>query len=66
MISEEDFYKDFGMNKINYIIQMYSVAMIAKNSLKTILYPGNPTTFVPMMRGSFDGCIMFKDNKNTF
>ena len=65
-IGNEDFRSKYKITKDEYLLQMYCLSLIAKNSYKSILYPGNPTTYVPMIKGSFDDCYLFKDNNELF
>jgi hypothetical protein len=64
--TNEDFNEMYGISKIDHIRQMVALVMIAKNAYKSIIYPGNPTTFIPLFKGSFDDCILFKDDINLF
>ena len=65
-IGNEDFRSKYKITKDEYLLQMYCLSLIAKNSYKSILYPGNPTTYVPMIKGSFDDCYLFKDDNEIF
>ena len=65
-IGNEDFRSKYKITKDEYLLQMYCLSLIAKNSYKSILYPGNPTTYVPMIKGSFDDCYLFKDDNKLF
>lgn len=60
------FRSKYKITKDEYLLQMYCLSLIAKNSYKSILYPGNPTTYVPMIKGSFDDCYLFKDYNELF
>jgi hypothetical protein len=65
-IGNEAFRSKYKITKDEYLLQMYCLSLIAKNSYKSILYPGNPTTYVPMIKGSFDDCYLFKDDNKLF
>jgi hypothetical protein len=65
-IGNDHFISKYKITKDEYLLQMYCLSLIAKNSYKSILYPGNPTTYVPMIKGSFDDCYLFKDNNELF
>jgi hypothetical protein len=65
-VSDEDFRNMYGMTKIDHLRQMVALSLIAKNAYKSIIYPGNPTTFIPLFKGSFDDCILYKDDINLF
>ncbi len=66
LVSDEDFKKIYGITKIDHLRQMVALSLIAKNAHKSIIYPGNPTTFIPLFKGSFDDCILYKDDINLF
>jgi hypothetical protein len=65
-IGNEAFRSKYKITKDEYLLQMYCLSLIAKNSYKSILYPGNPTTYVPMIKGSFNDCYLFKDDNQLF
>ena len=65
-IGDDSFKSKYKITKDEYLLQMYCLSLIAKNSYKSILYPGNPTTYVPMIKGSFDDCYLFKDENQLF
>jgi len=60
------FYEMYKMTKDEYLVKMMCVVLLAANSKIPIIYPGNPTTVVPMYKNSFDNCILFKDDKEIF
>jgi hypothetical protein len=63
-MSDPVFKHTYGLSKIDYLRQMLALSLIGKNAYKTILYPGNPTTYIPLMKGSIKDCFLFKDNVN--
>ena len=65
-IGNDSFKSKYKITKDEYLLQMYCLSLIAKNSYKSILYPGNPTTYVPMIKGSFDDCYLFKNENQLF
>lgn len=65
-ISDDTFKSKYKISKDEYLMQMYCLSLIAKNSYKSILYPGNPTTYVPMIKGSLENCYLFKDDNHLF
>ncbi len=65
-ISDDKFKTLYNITKHEYFLQMYCLSLIGKNAYKTILYPGNPTTYIPMLKGSFDNCYLFKDDNHLF
>jgi len=65
-IGDDSFKSKYKITKDEYLLQMYCLSLIAKNSYKSILYPGNPTTYVPMIKGSFDDCYLFKNENQLF
>ena len=62
-VDEADFYSKYKMSKIDYIRHMYAVALIASESKSFICYPGNPVTYVPMLKGSTDNTFLFKNQE---
>jgi len=65
-IGDDSFKSKYKITKDEYLLQMYCLSLIAKNSYKSILYPGNPTTYVPIIKGSFNDCYLFKDDNQLF
>lgn len=65
-ISDDKFKTLYNITKHEYFFQMYCLSLIGKNAYKTIIYPGNPTTYIPMLKGSFDNCYLFKDDNHLF
>jgi len=65
-IGDDSFKSKYKITKDEYLLQMYCLSLIAKNSYKSILYPGNPTTYVPMIKGSFNDCYLFKNENQLF
>jgi hypothetical protein len=65
-IDDKDFEERYGLSKLDYVIKMYCVVIFASKSKMSLIYPGNPTTFVPIIKNTFDGFILFKDDKNKF
>lgn len=63
---DDVFFEDYGITKEEYMMQMVSVVLLAANAKKAIIYPGNPTTVVPMFKNTFEDCILFKDAYNLF
>jgi hypothetical protein len=61
-ISEVDFRENYGVSKIDHMRQMVALSILAKNTNTTILYPGNPTTFLPLFKGSFDHFLLFEND----
>lgn len=60
------FERSFGISKIDYLRQMVALSLICVRAHKTIMYPGNPTTFVSSMKGSLDNLILFKNDEELF
>jgi len=65
-IRDDKFISTYNITKQEYLIQMYCLSLIGRDSYKTILYPGNPTTYIPIIKKSFDNCYLFKDNAQLF
>jgi len=65
-IRDDKFISTYNITKQEYLIQMYCLSLIGRDSYKTILYPGNPTTYIPIIKKSFNNCYLFKDNAQLF
>jgi len=65
-IPDKEFEKQNGVTKIEHLRQMVALSLISKNAGLSILYPGNPTTFIPLLKGSTDNCLLFKNGYNLF
>jgi hypothetical protein len=65
-MSEEMFLKNYRINKVDYLRQMLALSIVGKNAYKTILYPGNPSTYIPLLKGTLQDCLLFKDDLNLF
>lgn len=65
-ISDEMFYNKYQITKIEYISWMVVSSLIAKKCNYCVVYPGNPTTFIPMIKNTYENCFLFKDNKNYY
>lgn len=61
---ENEFQNDYNITKDEHIIQMLCVVLFSINAKKTIVYPGNGTTVVPMYKNSYENSILFLDNKH--
>jgi hypothetical protein len=64
MKSDEEFHKNFNLTKLEYIKYMFVTSMVCKNSHTCIIYPGNPSTYIPMIKNTYENCYLFK-NGNT-
>ena len=64
--TEDRFYKTYNITKNDYLLQMYCLSLIGRDAHKTILYAGNPSTYIPILKGSFDNCYLFKDDNKLF
>lgn len=65
-VPDSQFEESYGISKIDYLRQMIALSIISVKSHKTILYPGNPTSFILSMKGSFDDLILFKNREEIF
>lgn len=65
-ISESDFQKYYGVSKLDHLRQMVALTLLAQKSHITILYPGNPSTFLPLFSGTFQHFLLFKNGLNLF
>jgi hypothetical protein len=65
-ISQKDdtgFLEEFKVTKDEYFVKMCSVVLLSINSYKSVVYPGNATTIIPVYRNTFDNCILFKNEE---
>ena len=63
--TDHQFQEVYGISKLDHLRQMIALSLICKNSYKTILYPGNPISFITSMKGTTEDLILFK-NENEF
>ena len=63
-ISNTDFTNQHNMSKRNYLRKFLAITNIASKCNYFVSYPGNMLTIVPLMRQSFNNCILFIDNQN--
>jgi hypothetical protein len=64
LTDDKDFIEDYGMTKDEYFIYMFCVLLAAKDSSLSVIYPGNPSTIVPIYKGTFDDCILYINEKD--
>jgi hypothetical protein len=62
-VSDEDFKKVFGITKKIHLIQILCLSLLGKDCSCSIIYPGNPTTYIPLTKGSFHEIYLFKPKK---
>lgn len=65
-ISNDEFQRTYRITKMDYLGQMLALSIIGKNAYKTILYPGNPSSYISILKGSLEDCFLFKDDLNLF
>lgn len=65
-LDEKSFILEYKMNKIEYLQKLLSLLNIATMSQYSIVYPGNLTTFIPIIKGNFNNCISFINDKDLF
>lgn len=63
-VSNTIFYEKYKMSKIEYLQRLLSLVIIASKCKYVILYPGNLSMVVPIIRGNFDNVFNFFDNEN--
>jgi hypothetical protein len=63
-VSNADFMNRHNMSKIDYLKKFLAITHIASQCNYFVSYPGNMLTIVPLMRQSFNNCILFIDNQN--
>ena len=61
--SDDEFYKKYSITKFEYIGYMFVSSLICKNSQHCIIYPGNPTTYIPIIKKTFENCFLFTDDE---
>jgi hypothetical protein len=64
LINNDTFYSKYNMSKIEYLQKMISLVIIASKCKHVIIYPGNLSTVIPIIRGNFYNVYNFSDNKN--
>ena len=64
LVSDTTFYTKYNMSKVEYLQRFLSLVIIASKCQHVILYPGNLSMVVPMIRGNFDNVYSFFDNEN--
>ena len=64
LVSDTTFYMKYNMSKVEYLQRFLSLVIIASKCQHVILYPGNLSMVVPMIRGNFDNVYSFFDNEN--
>jgi hypothetical protein len=62
--SDEQFFENFGMSKVEYLQKMLALTYIASECETVILYPGNLATYIPIIRGCWNNVYSFKDKNN--
>jgi len=60
-MSSDTFEAEYKMSKCEYLQTWLALTHIAAKCKYYVGYPGNLTTLIPIMRGSFDECILFHD-----
>lgn len=64
--SDIEFIKDNKMTKIEYVSRFLALMYIAAQAKIFIGYPGNMTSMIPILRGTFEGCFLFKNSRELF
>lgn len=62
-ILDETFINIYGYDKITYLKKMLAMTVIASKCKYYISYPGNLTTFVPILKNTFNNCFCFKNRE---
>jgi hypothetical protein len=63
-VTDENFYKKYKQTKEEYLQYLSALVLIMSECKFSVSYPGNLTTVVPLIKGSFDGHFGFI-NDNT-
>jgi hypothetical protein len=59
-ISDEQFKIRFGITKLQHLYQMIIISLLAKDCSYSIIYPGNATTYIPILKGSNKNLYLFR------
>lgn len=62
-VSDKKFEEIFGITKKIHLIQILCLSLFGKDCSCSIIYPGNPTTYIPLAKGSFREIYLFKPKK---
>jgi len=62
-ILDETFVNIHGYNKMTYLKKMLAMTIVASRCKYFICYPGNLTTFIPILKNTFNDCFCFKNSK---
>lgn len=62
-VDDNTFYEKYNMSKQDYLRTLLAMTQIAAKCEYFISYPGNLTTMLPILRQSFDKCILFLNDK---
>lgn len=62
LISDDIFLQTYNMDKILYLKTLLALTVIASKCKYCVLYPGNLTTFIPIIKNTFDNCFSFKNS----
>ncbi len=64
--NEKLFHLLYNQTKEEHLIQMYCLSLFCVNSDKSIVYPGNPTTYLLFLKGSSENLYLFKNSNELF
>lgn len=64
--SDDVFFKDYKIDKTEYITQIICIVLFALNSKKCIIYPGCGATVIPMYKNTYKNCFLFQNDSNLF
>lgn len=64
LIDDEFFYSKYDMSKVEYLQKMISLVIIASKCKHVVIYPGNLSTVIPIVRGNFNNVYSFSNNIN--
>jgi hypothetical protein len=62
-VSNDEFYEKYNTTKIEYLQNMLAMTYTAANCKLYVGYPGNLTSILPIIKNSFDGCILFLNSE---
>jgi hypothetical protein len=61
-VTDENFYKKYKQTKEEYLQYLLALVLIMSECKFSVSYPGNLTTVVPIIKGSFEGHFGFIDD----
>lgn len=63
-ISDEEFLNDYNMTKKYYLQRILALVHVASKCDTLIIYPGNLSTYIPLIRGNWNNVYSYEDKHN--